>query len=89
MDFHSHQLELICMHSHSNILTHTHTHTYTYTHMHTSSELHTYTHIHTYICMWSKRPSTGAEITHSFWVKNELQSLLHGERKSVYTFNAK
>jgi hypothetical protein len=39
--------------------------------------------------MWSKRPSTGAEITHSFWVKNELQSLLHGERKSVYTFNAK
>jgi hypothetical protein len=25
-----------------------------------------------FTCIWSKRPSTSAERTHSFWMKNEL-----------------
>jgi hypothetical protein len=29
-----------------------------------------------------------SERTHSFWMKNELQSLLHRERKSFYPFIA-
>ena len=57
--------------------------------LHAFSQLHTYTHIHTYICVCSKGPSTGAERTHSFWMKNALQSLLHRERKGFYFFNAK
>ena len=57
--------------------------------LHAFSQLHTYTHIHTHICIWCKRPSTRAERTHSFWVKNELQSLLCRERKRFYPFNAK
>ena len=48
-----------------------------------------YTHIHTCICIGRKRASTSAGRTHSFWMKNELQSLLHRERKSFYPFNAK
>ena len=51
------------------------------------SQLHT--HMHTYICIWSKSPRPSSETTHSFWVKNELQSLLHRERKCFNRFNAK
>jgi hypothetical protein len=61
-----------------------HSHNYIHTHMHTFSQLHTYTHIYTYICIWNKRPSTGAERTHSFWMKNVLHSLLHRERNLYY-----
>ena len=57
--------------------------------LHTFSQLYTDTHIHIDICIWSKRPSTGAERTHTFWMKNALQSLLHRERKGFYPFNAK
>jgi len=31
--------------------------------------------------MWSKSPNTSAERTDSFWMKNELQSLLHRKKK--------
>jgi hypothetical protein len=59
---------------------HTYTHTYIRTHIHTY--LHTY--IHTYLSIWSRGPNTSAERTHSFWMKNEFQSLLHRERKNFY-----
>jgi hypothetical protein len=31
----------------------------------------------------------GAEGIHSFWMRNELQFLIHRKRKSFYLFNAK
>ena len=67
------QLGPACMHSHN----YTQTHTYSFSQLHTATDT------------WSKRPSTGAERTHSFWMKNALQSLLHRERKGFYLFNAK
>ena len=83
----------MCINSHKFIYIFMHTHLYTSIQ---TSWFHlvyiltiTYLHIYTYICIWIKRPSTSAERTHSFWMKNELQSLLHKERKSFYSFNAK
>ena len=57
--------------------------------MYTFSQLHTYTHIHTYICTWSNSPIISEERTHSFWMKIELQFLLHREGKGFHPLNAK
>ena len=41
-----------------------------------------FTHTHTYICIWSKRPSSSAERIRPCWMKSDLQSLLHREKKA-------
>jgi hypothetical protein len=78
-------LTITYLHTHACILTIT----YLQAHMHAFSQLHTYMHIRTYICVWSKRPSTGAERTHSFWMKM-CSNLYDTEKEKVFTFlNAK
>jgi hypothetical protein len=62
-----------CMHSYNYILIHTHVYILTTTYLHTHPYLH-----------MEQRPSTGAERTHSFWMKNKSQSLLHSEKKKSF-----
>jgi hypothetical protein len=71
----------ICINSHK--FPESHIHIYTFSFNSVGSGLHAFSQ-----CIWSKRASTGADRTHS-WMKNDLQSLLHRERKSFYPFTTK